>query len=39
MKKLMMMLTGALMWGAAANAQTDFILRGGFATNTFVGRL
>ena len=33
----MMMLTGALMWGAAANAQTDFILRGGFATNTFVG--
>lgn len=37
MKKLMMMLTGALMWGAAANAQTDFILRGGFATNTFVG--
>lgn len=37
MKKLMMMLTGALMWGAAANAQTDFILRGGFATNQFVG--
>ncbi len=37
MKKLMMMLAGALMWGATANAQTDIILRGGFATNTFVG--
>lgn len=32
MKKLMMMLAGALMWGATANAQTDIILRGGFAT-------
>ena len=37
MKKLMMMLAGALMWGATANAQTDIILRGGFATNQFVG--
>lgn len=37
MKKLMMMLAGALMWGATANAQTDIILRGGFATNNFVG--
>lgn len=37
MKKLMMVLAGALMWGATANAQTDFILRGGFATNQFVG--
>lgn len=37
MKKLMMVLAGALMWGATANAQTDIILRGGFATNTFVG--
>ena len=33
----MMMLAGALMWGATANAQTDIILRGGFATNQFVG--
>lgn len=37
MKKLMMVLAGALMWGATANAQTDIILRGGFATNQFVG--
>lgn len=37
MKKLMMVLAGALMWGATANAQTDIILRGGFATNNFVG--
>ena len=37
MKKLMMMLAGALMWGATANAQTDIILRGGLATNQFVG--
>lgn len=37
MKKFMMMLAGALMWGATANAQSDIILRGGFATNNFVG--
>lgn len=37
MKKLMMVLAGALMWGATANAQTDIILRGGFATNQFIG--
>lgn len=37
MKKLMMVLAGALMWGATANAQTDIIVRGGFATNQFVG--
>lgn len=37
MKKLMMMLAGLLMLGTTANAQTDIILRGGFATNNFVG--
>lgn len=37
MKKLFLMLVGVLMLGTTAKAQTDVILRGGFATNTFVG--